>query len=174
MTRVSRQGARGCIIGIACAAFCSGIAPARADPPAAAVFPLELDDTSLQGELRGHDADDLARLARLDAQLRAALAGSGRYTVLAASRAPDAMTLRTCNGCETAPARDMHAQLAVTGWVQKVSNLILNVNIVVRDVATGQTLQAGSVDIRGDTDESWTRGLAYLLRYRILAAAADR
>jgi len=51
--------------------------------------------------------------------------------------------------------------------VQKVSNLILNVNLVVEDVATGKTLRADSVDIRGNTDESWTRGLRYLLNERM-------
>ena len=30
-----------------------------------------------------------------------------------------------------------------------------------------QTLHADSVDIRGNTDESWTRGLRYLLRERM-------
>ena len=43
-------------------------------------------------------------------------------------------------------------------WVQKVSNLILNINLELRDAATGQTLDVGSVDIRGNTDESWRRG----------------
>jgi hypothetical protein len=52
--------------------------------------------------------------------------------------------------------------------VQKVSNLILNINLEVRDVADGHVLRAGSVDIRGNTDETWARGLAWLLRHRIL------
>jgi len=38
---------------------------------------------------------------------------------------------------------------------------------VVEDAATGKTLHADSVDIRGNTDESWTRGLRYLLRERM-------
>jgi hypothetical protein len=37
-----------------------------------------------------------------------------------------------------------------------------------RDVSTGRRIAAGSVDIRGDTGESWSRGLSYLLRNRIL------
>ena len=53
--------------------------------------------------------------------------------------------------------------MSVIGWVQKVSQLILNINVVIRDVETGNVMPAGSVDIRGDTDESWTRGVAYLL-----------
>ena len=52
--------------------------------------------------------------------------------------------------------------------MQKVSNLILNINLQVRDVGTGRLVAAGSVDIRGNTDESWRRGVAYLLEHRIL------
>jgi hypothetical protein len=36
------------------------------------------------------------------------------------------------------------------------------------DVATGKTLKGGSVDIRGNTDQSWDRGLKYLLEERVL------
>src|ERR1700728_2666070 len=64
------------------------LAGAPASPPVAALFAFELDDTSLQGEMRGPDAGDLARSRRLDQQLRDALAGSGRYTPLAVATDP--------------------------------------------------------------------------------------
>ena len=53
--------------------------------------------------------------------------------------------------------------MAVT-WVQKVSNLILNINLEIKDVATGATRLTKSVDIRGNTDTSWRRGISYLVR----------
>jgi Protein of unknown function (DUF2380) len=143
-------------------------APAGEPIPVAAVLAFELDDTSLQGEMRGLDAGDRARLDRLDQQLREALAQSGRYAPIAVPTNPSEPSWWTCDGCEVDPARKAGAKVSVIGWVQKVSNLILNINIVMRDVTTGQRIAAGSVDIRGDTDESWTRGLAYLLRNRIL------
>ena len=77
------------------------------------------------------------------------------------------LDLKSCDGCELDLARKVHAAISVTGWVQKVSNLILNINLVARDVATGKVISAGSVDIRGNTDESWSRGLSYLLRNRL-------
>jgi hypothetical protein len=46
-------------------------------------------------------------------------------------------------------------------WIQKVSNLILNINLEVRS-ETGATRYRGSVDIRGNTDESWLRGVRRL------------
>jgi hypothetical protein len=145
--------------------------PACAQPPRAALFAFELDDTSLQGEIQGPAPEDLARLARLDAQLQEALVRSGRYEPVAVAADPLGPTLRTCGGCEVDAARKLAAQVSVIGWVQKVSTLILNINIVMRDVATGGRVAGGSVDIRGDTDESWTRGLSFLLRNRILVGA---
>ena len=157
-------------IALATALLMSSLPAALAAPPKAAVFPFELDDTSLQGSMQGADKDDLARLARLDTQLRDELARSGRYTPVAIAAEPGGRTLWSCNGCEADQARHAEARFSVVGWVQKVSNLILNINLVIRDVATGERVAGGSVDIRGDTDESWTRGLSYLLRNRILAA----
>ena len=148
--------------------FLLAMPAAWAGAPRTAAFDFELDDTSLQGAMRGVDAADQARLRRLDGQLRAALTQSSRYDVVVVAADPSAPSWWTCDGCEVDAARKAGAKFSVVGWVQKVSNLILNINIVIRDVATGQRVAAGSVDIRGDTDESWTHGLAFLLRNRIL------
>ncbi len=135
-----------------------------------AVFAFGLDDTSLQGQPPGAESPERKRLAALDGQLRDLLEHSGCCSLVDMAHAAsvaEGMDLRTCKGCEVDLARGAGARLAVTGWVQKVSNLILNINLVVRDVATGQVADAGSVDIRGNTDESWSRGLAYLLQNRL-------
>ena len=145
-----------------------------ADLPVAATFAFQLDDTSLQGEMRGHDPGDQARLGRLDSQLRDALAQSGRYRPVAVPADPTGQSWWTCDGCEVDPARKAGANVSVIGWVQKVSNLILNINVVMRDVETGTRIAAGSVDIRGDTDESWTHGMSFLLRNRILGGESAR
>jgi hypothetical protein len=152
-------------------ALAAPAAARAAQAPDTAVFPFELDDTSLGSSPQGPPPAEQARLRALDAQLRAALAASGRYepidtTPVAAQLAT--RDLRSCNTCAAELARRLGARMSVNGWVQKVSNLILNINLVVRDAATGRMLRAGSVDIRGNTDESWRRGLAYLLDHRIL------
>jgi TolB-like protein len=69
-----------------------------------------------------------------------------------------------CNGCDTAMAAKLGADYALTGEVRKISNLILSLELNLRDADTGTTLRAGTVDIRGNTDESWQRGFSYLLR----------
>lgn len=140
---------------------------AGASARAVAVFDFELVDTSLEGASNGPRADEQARLAKLSGELRERLAKSGRIDVvdidLVAARAR-ASDLQACGGCAVSLARELGAQLAITGWVQKVSNLILNMNIVVRDADGGQVVWGKSVDMRGNTDESWSRALDWLLR----------
>jgi len=55
----------------------------------------------------------------------------------------------------------------VTGTVQKVSNLILNLNIYLRDAKDDRLLQSMSADFRGNTGESWSRALSYLIRNKL-------
>ena len=72
-------------------------------------------------------------------------------------------------GCDVDYARQLGADLAITGVVQKVSALILNMNIYLRDTHTGQLITGMSADFRGNTDESWSRTMNYLLKNRLLA-----
>jgi sulfur transfer complex TusBCD TusB component (DsrH family) len=71
--------------------------------------------------------------------------------------------LRDCNGCEIDIGRALSADVVVIGWVQKVSNLIVNINIEVRDVGSGQMLYVKSVDLRSNTDRSWLRGIRFMV-----------
>jgi hypothetical protein len=148
------------------------LSPARADPPKAAVFDFEFVDTSLQGEVDGPRADEQGRLMRAGDQVRRALAESGKFVVLdiaPVNAAAHGSHLQACGGCDVWYAQQLGADLAVTGVVQKVSNLILNMNIYLRDAHTGRLVTSMSADIRGNTDESWSRGIAFLLRNRLLA-----
>ena len=142
------------------------------DAQTVAVFDFELIDTSLQGEISGTRADEQARLTRLGDQLRQRLRESGRFSVIditpIASEARGS-NLQACGGCDTRLAKCIGAKLAVTGTVQKVSNLILNMNIYIRDTSSGGTVAAMSADMRGNTDETWSRTLDWLVRNRLLA-----
>ena len=68
----------------------------------------------------------------------------------------------------SAGSRRWSARTGPRGVVQKVSNLILNINVYMEDAQSGTMKFARSVDIRGNTDESWRRGLDYLLRNYLL------
>ncbi len=143
---------------------------ARAAAPvgSVAVFGFTLTNTSPAPTTPA----EAARLRLLDTQLADALARSGRFRVIAttslAARIKNAPDIVDCNGCELGWARELGASAACYGWVQKVSNLILNINLVLEDATSGRHLRQGSVDIRGNTDDSWSRGLRFLLEEHIL------
>ncbi len=112
-----------------------------------------------------------ARLGLVSERLRAALIKEKLYNVI--DSAPVAKLIRSeaerqsllgCNGCELDIARQARADRVLLAWVQKVSNLILNINIEIRDAKTGQTVLVKSVDLRGNTDQSWQRGVDFLVR----------
>ncbi len=146
--------------------------PAAAETPRIAVFGFELIDTSLEGEISGPRPDEQARLIRIGDQLRRELSESGRYTLIDIApmhdRIEKAGTLHGCNGCEADIAGALGADISIAGTVQKVSNLILNINLYMRDATTGKLLRTLSVDIRGNTDASWSRGVSYIVRNRLL------
>jgi Protein of unknown function (DUF2380) len=108
----------------------------------------------------GHDRGRAARAA----------GGIGRFELVdtRAAQLEASRQLWNCKGCEIAIADRLGADLALVGWVQKVSNLILNINVAIREVPSRELVFAGSVDIRGNTDESWQRGIRYLLKNRLL------
>ena len=111
-------------------------------------FDFELIDTSLEGEVKGRQPAETARLKTISRQLRQLLAKSGHYRILDTTEIEKdieaAGNLHGCNGCDADLARKLGAKIAITGQVQKVSNLILNINIYFRDVETGKMLQAMS------------------------------
>ena len=71
--------------------------------------------------------------------------------------------MNSCNGCELQVARKLGVERVGVCWVQKVSNLIININLRVEDVESGKAVFQRSVDIRGNTDLSWRRGVKALV-----------
>ncbi|HMA13152.1 MAG TPA: DUF3280 domain-containing protein [Kiloniellaceae bacterium] len=145
-----------------------------AEKTAVAVFDLELYDTSLEGELRGVDPAETARLAALTALLREAVAARADMTPVDTAPLRERLAampaLYTCGGCEAKLARELGADRAVSGFVYKVSTLIIYINVAVRDTANGRVLEKASVSIRGNTDESWRHGMDTLLRRYLFKA----
>jgi hypothetical protein len=139
-------------------------AGARAEPPKAAVFDFELANL---GSQEPTDADK-ARLKPLSDQLRSLLKESARYAIVSTDPVREDVAkgsnLRRCNGCAEEYAKKLGADVAITGEIQKVSNLILNINVYVKDLRSGKPEQAYSVDIRGDNDVSFDRGIKYLVK----------
>ena len=140
------------------------------------VFDAGFIDTSLQGEMSPVDPAEIQRVARISEQLREGLQASGCYEIV--DPTPQAKAIHTlqnqvsylhdCNNCEIKIAKALQADLSLVAWVQKVSNLILNLNVVIKDVASGAITKTAFVDIRGNTDRTWEHGTGYMLRRRLL------
>lgn len=168
-------GRRFCLA--ACALLLGLAAPSAAAPKSVevAVFDLELYDTSLEGELRGRDPAETARLDMLSDLLRETVAERRDMqpvdTAPLRERLATMPALYSCGGCETKLAAELGAERSISGYVYKVSTLVLYISLAVRDTGSGKLLGEKSVSIRGNTDESWRHGLKYLLKTQILAAA---
>jgi len=154
--------------------FLAWVAPAwPAEAPLKTLLMLEFE---LIDETRPRElppaAPERDRLAKISGQLRAEFQANRFYAVLDPDRHAAAIEraqanyhyLHDCNGCEVDLARAAGAERVLTGWVQKVSNLILNINIEIKDVAAEKTVLRKSVDIRGNTDTTWSRGIRFLVR----------
>lgn len=174
---LSRRGAGRCLLA-ALMAFTLFAASGESSPKTIALLNFELvDDT---GD-RASDAAQKARLALVTEQLRAAFTDNRLYTVVDNGPAAALITdreshyaLHDCNGCDVDIGRALNTDRVLTAWVQKVSNLILNINIQIRDVKSGLVVLNKSVDIRGNTDESWNRGIRYMVRSMVEKDQANR
>ena len=139
--------------------------PALAADKAVAVFDFELIDSSLEGSVMGRNPTEQARLETMAPKLREAIGNLYGYRVVDIAPVRDKALshhLESCGNCALSFAREVGADIAVIGSVQKVSNLILNINAYAFDAETGQPIARGSTDIRSNSDESWHRGIDYL------------
>ena len=144
---------------------------AETEPPALAVLGFELVDDHpdpARAELLR------SRLAAIKKQLEQGLRERNLYRVVdtetvAAQALINAERERNqflyrCNDCLADVGKRLGTRLVAVGWVQRVSELILNVNVSVQDSQTGVEVLTKSVDLRGNTDETWARGVNFLLR----------
>jgi hypothetical protein len=146
------------------------LALAFADPAAAgeriAFFGVTYLDTSLQGAEQGVDPAERARIGMLEEMVRARFLKEG-YELVDLAPVQTELDRTTnaakCYGCDTRMAAKLGADYALVGEVQKVSNLILAMNLQLRDAATGTMVKGRVVDIRSNTDDSWKRGMRYIL-----------
>jgi hypothetical protein len=124
-------------------------------------------DTSTEGAYNGIRADETARIPLLQDEVRARFMQEG-FDVLSteaiAVELANTVNPADCYGCDLRMAAKLGADYVLVGEVQKVSNLILSMNLVMRDVATGEMVRGQSVDIRSNTDETWLRGMRYILK----------
>ncbi|MBC6497214.1 MAG: DUF3280 domain-containing protein [Alphaproteobacteria bacterium GM7ARS4] len=146
------------------------------EKPKLAVFKCELFDTS------GGQLPDIlhAQTKRLDLITDIIIEDIKRrhvYDLVDTSRANELDSpharfaaeglFRECPGCEAEVALQLGADVSMGCLIQKVSNLILNINFYLRDTHSGQLTGQYSAAIRGNTDQTWTRSALWLLKNRV-------
>ncbi len=149
-------------------------AKATADAPKKiAVFNFDLIDDSQEGEMNGIRADETQRLILISDELRRLLKADGRYEAVdLSSISADIERLKPmykCNHCEDELARKVGADYVMIGTVQKVSNLILNLNLYIKDVKADKIIRGMSSDIRSNSDDSWMHGIRYVAKNQLFA-----
>ena len=125
---------------------------------------LQNDNEGLEPTTDG----ERARLKQLAEIFKSKLEASGRFKFVATppdvqDKIDKGQNIGECNGCEVEFGKQLGGERIAWLTVQKVSNLILNMNVYMADVQTNKMTFIHSVDIRGNTDESWQRSLIYLL-----------
>lgn len=140
--------------------------PLRAAEPVA-FFGMTLLDGSLQSAELGPDPAEAQRIKTLNQMVTKAFAAGG-YRLVDVSPVQETLARTVnpakCYGCEIRMAEKLGAEFALVGEVLKISNLILTMNLQLREVATGETVKGRVVEIRGNTDASWMRGMRYILK----------
>jgi hypothetical protein len=147
---------------------------ASSDPVTSVAF-LNVEFLNDHADLEPTTDAERARLASIESLFKAQLEASGRYKFVtvpadAAAKIAAGPEIGACGGCEFEYGKQIGADYAAWILVQKVSDLILNLNVYIADVAARKLAFVHSVDIRGDTDESWTRGITYLVKNYLLAS----
>ena len=123
-------------------------------------------DMSTEGAYNGIREDETARTVLAGEYIAGRLAEEGLEVVSLEPVASDldkVLNPARCNGCDVKFATTLGARYVVVSEVVKISNLIQSLNIQVRDAGSGKTVKGRAVDIRGNTDKAWIRGLAYVL-----------
>ncbi|MBG0800855.1 DUF3280 domain-containing protein [Methylocystis sp. H4A] len=149
------------------------VARAQSSPPfKLAVFDIELDDFTAGGPIAGESPEETARLQRMTALARELLTQSGLFEIVDGSAATDQRVkdhwLRKCNGCDADIARRLGADLSFVCFFRKVSVMEQYLEMRIRDARTGELAHISQTDLRGETDQSWTRALKFLMRYHLV------
>jgi Protein of unknown function (DUF2380) len=162
------------IIGPVASGVCSAATDAPSEP-AKSVALLNVQFLNDHEDLEQTTAAERTRIGLIASIFKTKLEASGRYMFVsipaeAAAKIAAGPEVGACGGCELKYGKQLGADYAAWIVIQKVSDLILNINVYMADVATGKLAFVHSVDIRGDTDESWTRGVTYLVKNYLLPA----
>jgi len=138
----------------------------------AAVFPVELFDPGASYGARARPADT-KKLTLVTDELRKALHDQAGLEMVDTAPKSDTVAkegpLYKCNGCAADIGKSLGADLVVTGYVEKGSGQIFNLNVTIAEAETGKVVRGGQVTIRADTDDTWAHAMRWVVKNRLLA-----
>jgi hypothetical protein len=132
------------------------------------VLPFEIvDNTPVEGG-RERNKKMLDKLTRYISQR---IGEAGLFDVAPQSEVNEVVNnaqlgtyIRTCNKCEFDLAKRVDGDKVMTGWIYKMSLLILTMHIKVKDVHSEETIVSKAYDFRGDNEKAWLRAAEYMIR----------
>ena len=137
------------------------------------VFEFEFEDLSPAASLLNKTTNRTATMDKVSSEARRELAESGRYSVIDASnvdaKAVTSKSLRNCDGCEVAIARQLGADQSLIGVVRSVTQTDYYVAIQIRDARTGKLLDEQEANFAGG-EEGWPSGVRMLIKHQILVS----
>ena len=138
-----------------------------------AVFEFEFEDLSPAASLLHKTTNRTATMDKVSSEARRQLAESGRYSVIDASnvdaQAVTSKSLRNCDGCEAALARQLGADQSLIGVVKSVTQTDYYVAIQIRDARTGKLIDQQEANFAGG-EEGWPSGVRMLIKHQILVS----
>jgi Protein of unknown function (DUF2380) len=166
------------VFAVAVAAAATTTTPVFAAPKVA-IFPFDIRDVEIEGDLMAKPKDyDVRRMKLVADELKVLMEKSGIYDVVdltpLAADVEKAWPFSKCNGCEADLGKLAGADLAVTGYVDKLSDSLISLQLFARDTATGELKKSMSAEIRGNTDELWLHGIRYIWKNRFNVEAQKK
>jgi len=153
--------------------FIVGADSSPAPPVKIAVFEFEFEDLSPAASLLNKTTNRTATMDKVSSEARRELTESGHYSVIDASKvaatAVTSKSLRNCDGCEAAIARQLGADQSLIGVVRSVTQTDYYVAIQIRDARTGKLIDQQEANVAGG-EEGWPSGVRMLIKHQILVS----
>jgi hypothetical protein len=123
---------------------------------------MQFDSSATEGQTKSMEAQDRARLAKVAERLISRFEASADYEVVDAPEVAKEIAsynLGACGRCELMLGRKAGADFVMVGSIQKLSAMLMNVQVIVYSVADGGAVAAGAGVIHSNTDADWMRAI---------------
>lgn len=142
-----------------------------AEPESVVVLDTEVIIDNKPGPHSPDRPGELERARYMTAHLRKAFELSDAYQLVDIDKVGELVQelkdsrkyLHQCKPCARRIGEAAGVDYVVTSWVQVVSNLIINLNLVLRDAETGEVIKTSFNDIRGNNNSTWRGGTNFNL-----------